>query len=288
MNTEFMERKFKAMGADLHVEMMTERTGRFWTAGRLVGAAPDGRPPYTVNVVSAKKTMHEYFEIRLNPSLRRSPGFRVLDTRPAERHLLLLARWVEADGAKSVDRFLCGHDERFWFAAAVPDRPSTVAEAMDALKPVAVLSSQASQRVKTKARNRRRNAVFVRQGEWFFLPAPDLLVPEALVLRREPIRRGRGKPHMLECAYRLRGTVVWVCPAYPNGLVAEKYHALVKRDPTRKNLAWSQMVRDATVYARGRVTHPDHKTVVLPGWHRVLPNREAESSATGGSLVFLD
>ena len=55
MNTELMERKFKAMGADLHVEMMAERTGRFWTSERLVGDAPDGRPPYTVNVVSAKK-----------------------------------------------------------------------------------------------------------------------------------------------------------------------------------------------------------------------------------------
>jgi len=288
MNTELMERKFKAMGADLHVERMTERTGRFWTGGRLVRMAPDGRPPYTVNVVSAKKTKRESFEIRWNPSLRRSPGFRVLDARPAERHLLLLARWTEAGGAQNVDRFLCGHDERFWFAAAVPDRPSTVAEAFDALKPAAVLRSQASQRVKTKARNRRRNPVFVRQGEWFFVPAPDLLAPESLILRKEPIRRGRGKPHMLECAYRLEGTMVWVCPAYPDGLVAGKYRALVNRDPSRRNLPWRQMARDAIVYARGRVTHPDHKTVVLQGWHRVFPNREAESSATGGSLVFLD
>ncbi len=290
MNTELMERKFKAMGADLNVEKMPERTNRVWTAERWVHTVPDRRPPYTVNVVTAKgkKKKHELFEIWWNPTLRRSPDFCVLDARPAERHLLLLARWVGADGSQNTDRFLCGHDERFWFAAAVPDRPSTVAEAFDALKPAAALLSQASQRVRAKARNRRRNAGFLRQGEWFFVPAPDLQTPESLVLRKEPIRRGRGKPHLLEYAYRLKGTKVWVCPAYPDGLAAGKYRALVQRDPSRASLPWKQMVRDATVYARGRVTHPDHKTVVLPGWHRVHPNREAEASATGGSLVFLD
>ena len=40
----------------------------------------------------------------------------VLDLQPADRHLLLMVR---QDGAKS--KFLCGHDERHWFVAAIPE-----------------------------------------------------------------------------------------------------------------------------------------------------------------------
>jgi len=34
------------------------------------------------------------------------------------------------------------------------------------------------------------------------------------------------------------------------------------------------MQRDAVAHVRGRVWHPDHKTIVLDGWHRVLMNTE--------------
>ena len=45
--------------------------------------------------------------------------------------------------------------------------------------------------------------------------------------------------------------------------------------------------RNAEVYVRGRVWHPDHKTLVLSGWHRVLMN--TEHLAPGRSNVtFLD
>jgi len=44
------------------------------------------------------------------------------------------------------------------------------------------------------------------------------------------------------------------------------------------------MARGAEVYAKGRVRHPDHKTIVLPFWHRVLPNREVSSV----NVAFLD
>jgi hypothetical protein len=47
------------------------------------------------------------------------------------------------------------------------------------------------------------------------------------------------------------------------------------------------MRRDAEVYVRGRVWHPDHKTLVLACWHRVLMN--TEHLAPGRSKVtFLD
>jgi hypothetical protein len=44
---------------------------------------------------------------------------------------------------------------------------------------------------------------------------------------------------------------------------------------------------DAEVYARGRVSHRDHKTVVLAGWHRVLMNTEAGAPGAP-SVTFLD
>jgi len=45
--------------------------------------------------------------------------------------------------------------------------------------------------------------------------------------------------------------------------------------------------RNAAVYVRGRVWHPDHKTIVLNEWHRVMMN--AEGQALGArTVVFLD
>ena len=48
-----------------------------------------------------------------------------------------------------------------------------------------------------------------------------------------------------------------------------------------------EMRRDATVFARGRVRHPDHATVVLDGWHRVELSREVDAPHAR-NVVFLD
>ena len=37
--------------------------------------------------------------------------------------------------------------------------------------------------------------------------------------------------------------------------------------------------RDATVHVRGAVSHPDHATITLAGWHRVRMNTENEAAA---------
>lgn len=47
------------------------------------------------------------------------------------------------------------------------------------------------------------------------------------------------------------------------------------------------MVRGADVFAMGRVSHPDHATVVLRGWHRVLMNTERDARAMR-HVAFLD
>src|SRR5438046_10209301 len=105
----------------------------------------------------------------------------VVDVRPRERHLLLLVR----DGDEK-SKFLCGHDERHWFVAAIPESArgvSGIAEAMRALQPQSVQEAVARKRPKDPLR--RKNDAYVRQGEWFFVPAPDLVVDRNAVVYDE-------------------------------------------------------------------------------------------------------
>ena len=204
----------------------------------------------------------------------------VLDVQPRDRHLLLLSR-----SAAEKHRFLLGHDERHWFVAGIPESTpvSRVRDAKQALKPDLVQSSERG--VRTKYRDRRSNAARIRQGEWFFVPAPQVRVELFLVLRNEPIARGGGKPHVCEELYRFGGETVYVSPGAPNGLTDEQYRALSEGERNRWN--WRVMRRNPKVYVRGRVRHHDHKTVVLDGWHEVLSNTENLSHAMR-NVAFLD
>jgi hypothetical protein len=116
--------------------------------------------------------------------------------------------------------------------AAVPEVPgiASVAAAMEALKPGLVRQRQNNLRIRPKNRNRRRNDAFIRQGEWFFIPSPNLNVDPKLVLQNEPLRRGRGKPHVVEFLYRIGGETVYVSNGYPNGLTATQYGKLLSME----------------------------------------------------------
>jgi hypothetical protein len=54
-----------------------------------------------------------------------------------------------------------------------------------------------------------------------------------------------------------------------------------------RNWGWTQMTREPTVYVRGKVWHPDHRTIVLDDWHRVMMNTEREAPGVR-HIVFLD
>jgi hypothetical protein len=123
-------------------------------------------------------------------------------------------------------------------------------------------------------------------GEWFFIPMPDLRVPEANVLRNEPIRRGRGKPHWVEFLSRVGGELVYVSRSHPNGLTFAEHLDWMRQHPNSKVL-WRAMTRDAAVYAKGRVSHPDHKTIVLRCWHHFVMNTEHQAAAMR-NVAFLD
>jgi hypothetical protein len=225
----------------------------------------------------------EYFEVA--PPGDANPDVAVLDVQSEDRHLLLMVR---EGGDKH--KFLCGHDERHWFVAAIPEKApvGTVRQAKEALKPAEVRVAQARSRLGGEARNRRKNAAFRRQGEWFFLPASQLLVDEGLVLRNEPLRRGNGgKPHWCEFLYRTGGETVFVCSRHPNGVVASQYERILAKNPKAKSWNWQTMRRNPGVFVRGSVRHADHKTIVLHGWHRVAMNTEWQSTAMR-NVAFLD
>ena len=236
-------------------------------------------PPVALDVRSDNKG--EYFLIRK----RADVSVEVLEVKPGDRHLVLLARVPDASGDETKSRFLLGHDERHWFVAAIPESNpvSTVRAAKDALKPQEVIVRERGVRV--RVRQRRVNRVRVRQGEWFFVPAPDLKINRNLIFKNEPLRRGAGKPHVCQELYREGGETVYVNGRYPNGLTQAQFARL--KEKVRTQPGWRKMVRNPHVYVRGTVRHSDHKTIVLNGWHEVFVNTETRAIAMR-NVAFLD
>src|SRR5689334_12099185 len=135
MATElFLRRHFARMGARVLLQGLTD-----WQR----------RAGMKVRIDVGRDRAGEFFDIRREDGLVPE----VLDVRPDSRHLVLMVR----DG-KARNKFLLGHDERHWFAAAVPgDSVRDVRTAIASLRPAAARGSKA-----------------IRQGEWFFVPRPGL------------------------------------------------------------------------------------------------------------------
>jgi len=276
MNTQPIESGFAQMGARVKVREIPSR----WTQGDRSWISPQD---YSLDIQRDGKG--EFFELRVPTHLSDTLDVTVMQSEPKQRHLLLFVR--KPGDKPQLDRFLCGHDEREWFIAAVPGGASSVRQAMDALQPAPVRQALASHKVSTNKRYSRKNRAFRRQGEWFFVPEPTFVVDPKLVLRNEPLRRGAGKPHMVEQVFRTGGETVYVSSRHPNGLLPEEYKRLMKSDPSAARWDWRMMRRDMGVYARGAVSHADHATITLPYWHRVMMNTETQSR-TMRNVAFLD
>lgn len=228
----------------------------------------------------------EWFEISLPPA---APwDLQILDVRPDLRHLLLMTRDEQGDK----HRFLCGHDERHWFVAAIPESAPGVADvprALESLKPAPIREEQARAGTARANPRDRRTAAFIRQGEWFFVPAPDLDVDPRYILHKERLSRGRGsKPHVVDELFRTGGTTVYVSSNWQGGVDYAEYARLRQQERDRGiRRNWWVQRRDAEVYVRGRVRHPDHHTIRLNVWHRVHMNTESGAQAMS-QVVFLD
>lgn len=268
MNTNLLDTKFARMGARLKV------ADRAVNRSRMTGV-------FSLDVQNDREG--EFFEFFRQPGAEVEVA--VLDVQPADRHLLLLIR-----EGKDKSKFLCGHDERHWFVAGIPETApvGTVLQAKEALKPPEVQIAQARKGLKAGARNRRKNAAYHRQGEWFFLPVGDTIVDEKMILSNEPLRRSNGgKPHWAEFCYRTGGESVYVCTRHPNGVTEAQYRKILTNNPKAKGWGWRIMSRNPGVYVKGRIRHADHATITLRGWHRVLMNTESQSKAMK-NVAFLD
>jgi len=231
----------------------------------------------------------EFFDVNVNPDFAESAEVLAVDVQPEDRHLVLMVKYAsERQGVDNKDKFLCGHDERHWFVAPVGPGVASVLKAKESLRPTIVQQELEKKGVKSKKRNKRRNEAYVRQGEWFFIPRPDAKVNSKLILKKEPLRRGAGKPHVCEMLYREGGVPVMVSASYPNGLTDIEYTQLVRRNPEVAKQRWDRMVRNPRVLVMGAIRHPDHSTVTLGVWHEVVANTERTSGFGAASSAFLD
>ena len=260
-----IELKFERIGVRARARVARPNRSWDWRRRRWEAAATR---PIAINVVRDRRG--EIFDIAVGEDVT----VEALDVDRVDRHLLLLAR---VDGEKP--RYLCGHDERHWFVAAIPEATpvSTVEDAKLALRPAVI----------------EREVRFVRQGERYFVPAagfrPGPLEP---IRRHEPISRGGGStPHVAAEAVRTGGTVVYL-PQIT--FRSDSRHARGYTEGEMRRLAlthprwrWASMLRDPELYVRGAVRHPDHATISLREWHRVHMNRESRARATV-HVVFLD
>jgi len=248
-----LEKAFKAMGARAKVREFRTRklVTNLSTGKQRVNLIPENRANEKIRINILADNQGEYFDIQTAKEVEPE----VLDVRKDLRHMVLMVR----DG-KAKSKYLCGHDDRHWFVAAVPGTSATtVSTAMESLKP------------------REVSEKYIRQGEWFFISRPYDVPSTAVILKNEPIRRGRSKPHYCEELYRTGGVQVYVHNRYaPNGVGLEEYNRIIAQDNEHR-AGWRVMTRDATVYARGAVRHPDHRTAYLDGWHQVLMNLKSRA-----------
>ena len=268
-----------------------------WRPQWMVLPDPPGRVFNPPRLDVRRDRKGEYFDIAVPEGVE----MEVLDADKNARHLLLLAR-LDDKGDKA--RYLCGHDERHWFVAAIPESypASNVQEAKVALQPKAI--RDLAERLPKAKRTARHNEVYHRQGEWFFVPAPDFEPqPHDILLRNEPLSRGRGStPHMVAEMIRSGGetryqadrasTVIGIGErakeireALNNRtLTAGEKSAMEARFP---EVSWRSVLVNPTVYVRGPVRHSDHATLDLKSWHRVVMSAENQARAAS-HVVFID
>jgi len=266
MDTELIRDKFIELGARVYF-------------GEITGIPNPNREAINIRINILDDTHGSYFKIETRGDVDLS----VPDVQKVDRHLLLFSKDPE------LQRFLCGHDERNWFVAAIPEDSgaSNVKEAKEALKPQEVEQSQKGAKVKTKDLKKRKTGAYLRQGEWFFIPKPNIVLDESLILKNEPIQRGRSTQHIVEEVCRIGGQSIYICHKFPDGLLEKQYKEAIKKEPELKNMPWQVRSVNAKVFGRGRVTHQDHKTIVLPFWHEILMNTETRARAMR-NVLFID
>lgn len=222
----------------------------------------------------------QFFEVKLGEDME----LVVLDSNKKEAAILVMLKDHQArHGYQNVSKLLLGHDDRQLYVAAVPLSTRDVSNAKDRLKPRRVVEAEREAGVKTKDKNRHKTKAWKRQGDFFFVPAPEFDVESSWknkIHLHEPINQRGGRAHIVEELYRIGGE-----SGYANGnrwISVDAYHDL----PAAEKKTWRWAPRNPRAYARGRVTHPEHPTCILNGWHEICPNTEAAARDISGRPVW--
>lgn len=204
-----------------------------------------GHPTNVLDVVDADPSLHQVvlrvdeperaFEVRLGRGEVAPDGVDVLRV---ERGSAVVSRSTSGQ----VRHFLCGMDESHLFIALLPSLAESVRDAHRALRPAALDALEAS-----------APSGAIRQGEWFFIPLQEAEEHRVDVLARRTYRVHHKKGIAEAAGIRRIGR-----PHVADDVV-------VLREPSS---------REDRVYVRGAIVHPDHRTIVLRGWHRTVPNTE--------------
>ena len=115
MKNKDLKRHFEAIGAKVKFHLTEKVRGRW----------DQSSDHFTIGIQVDKNG--EYFDIVQGGD---APEFELLQAQPKTKHLLLYT--------KEGQRFLCGHDERHWFVAAIGGKVSTVRAAKQSLLPKAI------------------------------------------------------------------------------------------------------------------------------------------------------
>jgi len=293
MNRDNIKKMFENMGSRLTIRTGTSTRG-------------DGSP-LRINV--AKDRHGEHFTLTLNPLLdEEKTVIQVLDTDKKLRQMLLnlvywtiptepvpvsrrrkIKGWYDADvkpekPQKIVEKLLVGHDEMHWFVAGVSGA-NNIREAFQRLKPAAVIVAARNAGVKNKDWFKRKTKGFLTQGEWFFVPVHFQENKMTVIHKNEPINRQGGSPHIVEELVRTGGETVYV---KGQSVLSKKEFEDLSSD---KRIGYAQRARGARVLGRGKVTHRDHHTRVLKGWHEIHLSTELQASGRGGfsgANAFID
>ncbi len=277
METKKLDKQFEKIGSRLKISKMIRRNS-------LSG----------INILKDKKG--EFFSVFLHPDIQDNEvSFQVAAIDPKLKQMVFViahpdfkAKEVsrnnfvfEKTNGTISERFLIGRDERHCFVAGIT-AANSVKEAFDSLRPSAANLALQKAGVKSKDWRKRKNKGYIRQGEWFFIPSAFQETHSTVIHKNEPISRNGGKPHFVEEIVRTGGEVVYV--GNREVLTKEDYELLDSKSRTR----YTQRTRGAKVYGRGKVSHPDHYTITLKGWHEIHLSTEKEAKTNAFVSSFID
>ncbi|MFX1237866.1 MAG: hypothetical protein ACFFAS_05175 [Promethearchaeota archaeon] len=152
---------------------------------------------------------------------------------------------------EGIRKFLMGMDESHLFIATLPDDLGAINKVKDAhriLKPEIVLKEE-------KNTNRIK-----RQGEWFFIPASTKELEEIKKEMEKEINTYLKKAGV--------GSM-----------------RLIKDKPGRAHIADEIIKIPNGKFVRGKISHRDHKTIKLHGWHMVSRNTEGKIKQTSTRIA---